>query len=120
MGCFLTWSCSAACIRAKVAEYLLLQHPATVADVNSSLDTMLHCAIKGLETDPETMTKMVTLLISLEAPLDIPGAVLPLAVSPYLHTESGGRGFGMRENAMVRGKPTMTFKATLTPNELVT
>jgi hypothetical protein len=81
---------------------------------------MLHCAIKGLETDPETMTKMVTLLISLEAPLDIPGAVLPLAVSPYLHTESGGRGFGMRENAMVRGKPTITFKATLTPNELVT
>jgi len=59
--------------RLDVAEYLLRRNPASVGALNSSQDTMLHCALKGLESDPETMSALVELLISLGAPVDTPG-----------------------------------------------
>mmetsp|Transcript_37916 Transcript_37916/g.55680 ORF Transcript_37916/g.55680 Transcript_37916/m.55680 type:complete len:421 (-) Transcript_37916:303-1565(-) len=59
--------------RVEVAEYLLRRNPASVKIVNSSNDTMLHCAVKGLDTDPEIMSTLILLLISLGAPVDSAG-----------------------------------------------
>ena len=74
--------------RADVAEYLLKRNPHAVKTLNSSQDTMLHCALKGLESDPDTMSAIVHLLIKVGAPVDTPGGPPECATARQLLSNS--------------------------------
>ena len=55
----------------------------SITAVNSSNDTMLHCAIKGMEAEPETMVHLVQLLLSLGASVDVRYASVSKSLLPY-------------------------------------